>query len=396
MRDLKAQAIAAIEESAAELVEVSRRIHANPELSFAEHGAVDLLCGVLERCGLSPQRAAYGLDTSFRCEIGDQGPTVAILSEYDALPGLGHACGHNLIAAMGLGAAVGLSRTVGLPGRVRYLGAPAEEEGAGKALMVAQGAFDGVEAAMMVHPAGANLEEMPSLAVTGVSARFSGVASHAASAPEAGVNALDACVSAYQSIAQLRQHLTADEKVHGIITHGGTAPNVIPERAEAVYLLRARDVTRLTGLASRVEACLSAGALSAGATVSLTWWKHRYHELRSNGPLARAYRQNAEALGRSFVELAEVPLGVRGSTDMGNVSQVVPSIHPTIDIGSASTPPHSAGFADCAASASAEQALLDGAKAMAMTAIDLLCQQELRTAVRQEFAREEADEEVSP
>lgn len=387
MSHLKEQAIAAIEEWGPELVEISRRIHANPEVAFAEHHAVDLLCNVLERNGLVPQRPAFGLETSFRCEVGDRGPTVAILSEYDALPDLGHACGHNLIAAMGLGATLGLSRVRGLPGRVRYLGAPAEEWGGGKALMVARGAFEGVDAAMMVHPAGANLEEMPSLAVTGVTARFSGVATHAAAAPEAGVNALDACVSAYQSIAQLRQHLVADEKVHGIITHGGAAPNVVPDRAEAVYVLRARDAVGLERLVSRIEACLSAGALSAGATVSLDWWEYPYRELWSNRPLARAYRRNAESLGRGFTELAEIPIGARGSTDMGNVSHVVPSIHPTIDIGSASAPPHSRGFAECAVSASAEQALLDGAKAMALTAIDAICRPELRAEALTDFFR---------
>lgn len=378
VNELKQRAVAAIDALTPVLVEVSRRIHAQPELAFHEHLAADLLCRELEQRGLAPQRGAFGMQTSFRCDIGTEGPVVAILSEYDALPGLGHACGHNLIAAMGLGAALGLAQLDDLPGRVRYLGAPAEEDGGGKAILVARGAFDDVAAAMMVHPAGADLQEMPSLAVTGVRATFTGVAAHAASSPQTGINALDACVSAYQNIAQLRQQLSADEKVHGIITNGGTAPNIVPDRAEAVYLLRAVDADALRTLRARVGACLDAGALGAGADVDLEWWEHPYLELRSSDPLARAYRANAELLGRTFVEIGDVPAGVRGSTDMGNVSHVVPSIHPTIGIGAVDVAPHSLGFADLAASPQAERALVDGAKAMAMTAVDVLTSADLR------------------
>ena len=222
MRDLKVRVSQAIDELGPELLDVARKIHARPELAFQERYAADLLCGVLERHGLA-ERGVYDLETSFRCEIGDGGPAVAILSEYDALPELGHACGHNLIATMGLGAALGLAKIGEFGGRVRYLGTPAEENGAGKAVMIARGAFDGVDAAMMVHPAAADLEAMPALAVTAVKATFRGKASHASVSPEKGVNALDACVSAYQSIAQLRQHITPHERVHGIITYGGAA-----------------------------------------------------------------------------------------------------------------------------------------------------------------------------
>jgi amidohydrolase len=385
--DLKAEVARAIDKLGPELLEIARQIHARPELAFQEHYAAGLLCSILERHGLAPERGAYGLETAFRCDIGgDGGPVVAILSEYDALPEMGHACGHNLIAAMGLGAALGLAKVGAFGGRVRYLGTPAEEHGAGKAVMVARGAFDGVDAAMMVHPASVDLEAMPSLAVTEVKAVFRGKAAHASVAPEQGVNALDACVSAYQNIAQLRQHITPYERVHGIITYGGAAANVVPDRAEAIFYARAKDRPLLDQLSARVRACIEAGAMGAGATVDMEWWDHPYLDLRTNQSLSRSYRANAESLGRSFFELGDIPLGVRGSTDMGNVSYVTPSIHPTVSIGPAGISPHTECFAHCASSETGDVATLDGAKAMAMTAIDFFSDAELRAAVARDFA----------
>lgn len=383
--DLKAKVVRAIDELGPELLDVARKIHARPELAFEERYAAELLCSVLERHGLTPQRGAYDLETSFRCDIGVEGPVVAILSEYDALPELGHACGHNLIAAMGLGAALGLAKVGAFGGRVRYLGTPAEEFGAGKAVMAARGAFDGIDAAMMVHPASADLEAMPALAVTAVKATFHGKAAHASVAPEQGVNALDACVSAYQNIAQLRQHITANERIHGIITYGGGAPNIVPERAEATFFVRAKDKEGLDALAPRVRACLEAGAMGAGASVELDWWEHPYLNLRSNCALAKTYRANAETLGRSFFELGNIPISVRGSTDMGNVSHLAPSIHPTIGMAPRGVGIHTACFAECAASETGDEATLDGAKAMAMTTIDFLANPALREAVVRDF-----------
>jgi amidohydrolase len=387
MQDLKARVVRAIDDLRPELLEVARNIHAHPVLALQERYAADLLCSVLERHGLQPRRGAYELETSFRCDIGETGPVVAILSEYDALPELGHACGHNLIAAMGLGAALGLAKVGGFNGRVRYLGTPAEEYGAGKAVMAARGAFDGIDAAMMVHPASVDLEAFPSLAVTAVKAIFRGKAAHASVSPWEGVNALDACVSAYQMIAQLRQHITTNDRVHGIINYGGAAPNIVPERAEATYYIRAQDTAALTALRDRVRACLEAGAAGAGGSVELEWWEYPYLDLRSNEPLARTYRANAESLGRSFFEVANIPPGARGATDMGNVSHIAPSIHPTVAIAPMGTGIHTACFAHCAASATGDDATLDGAKAMAMTAIDFFCDSELRAAVFRDFAR---------
>jgi metal-dependent amidase/aminoacylase/carboxypeptidase family protein len=240
---------------------------------------------------------------------------------------------------------------------------------------------------MMVHPASADLEAMPALALTAVKAVFHGKASNASVAPELGVNALDACVSAYQNVAQLRQHITPNERVHGIITYGGAAPNVVPERAEATWFMRARDKAGLDQLITRVRACLEAGALGAGARLELSFWDYPYLNLRSNGALAKSYRANAEALGRSFFDVKDIPLSARGSTDMGNVSYVAPSIHPTITItdGVTHPAPHTDCFAHCAASATGDTATLDGAKAMAMTAIDYFSDAQLRAQVAEDF-----------
>jgi len=385
MEDLKAKVIQAVDEISAELLDVARKIHAHPELAFEERYAADLLCTTLENHGLKPQRGAFDLETSFRCDIGDEGPVLAILSEYDALPEMGHACGHNLIAAMGLGAALALAKVGGFRGKIRYLGTPAEEYGAGKAVMAARGAFDGLDAAMMVHPAGVDLEAYPTLCVTAVKATFHGKPAHASLAPDQGINALDACVSAYQNIAQLRQHMDMVARVHGIITNGGAAPNIVPERAEATYFLRARDEGSLESLKGRVRACIEAGALGAGATVDLEWWEYPYLNLRSNQSLAKSYRTNAESLGRMFFPVSAIPMHVRGSTDMGNVSQIVPSIHPTITVAPPTVGIHTACFAHCAASETGDKGTLDGAKAMAMTAIDFFSSAELRAAVARDF-----------
>jgi metal-dependent amidase/aminoacylase/carboxypeptidase family protein len=204
-------------------------------------------------------------------------------------------------------------------------------------------------------------------------------------APETGVNALDACVSAYQNVAQLRQHISAIERVHGVITFGGDAPNIVPDRAEALYYLRAADARALEALRLRVAACLEAGALGAGATIELDWWTHPCLDLRSNDPLTKAYRANAESLGRWFFEMAAIPPGVAGSTDMGNISYAVPSIHPCIGVDSGGIGTHSHEFVACAASEGGDRAVLDGAKSLAMTAVDYLHRPELQEAVSKRF-----------
>ncbi|MEO2168465.1 MAG: amidohydrolase [bacterium] len=279
----KAAAVDAIDAMRTALIALSRDIHAHPELAFAEHHAARVLTEALEAQGLPVEREAYGLGTAFCSEFGEpEGPVVALLAEYDALPGIGHACGHNLIATASLGAALALGRARDtLPGRIRLLGTPAEERGAGKEIMARRGAFDGVAAAMMIHPAGVNLSTMPCICVAEVEVLYSGRAAHASAAPHSGVNALDGLVLAYQAIAALRQHIRHTERIHGVITDGGQAPNIVPERAAGTFYVRAKNVRQLDALKVRVEACFAAGAAASGASVETRWADIDYPDLNT-------------------------------------------------------------------------------------------------------------------
>jgi amidohydrolase len=380
---LKRDACRAVDERRETLVAVAREIHAHPELAFEERRAAALLVRVLKDEGLPVEAPAYGLETAFECRLGGAGPTVALLAEYDALPGIGHACGHNLIATAALGAGLALA-SLGerLPGRVRVLGTPAEEQGGGKERMARAGAFEGVDAALMVHPAGVDLVSMPSLALAEVDVAYHGRAAHASAMPERGVNALDALVTAYQAIAQLRQHIRPTERIHGIFTEAGDAPNVVPERAAGRFYVRAADAVALAALKARVEGCFHAGAAASGARLELAWRDPDYLELRPSWPLAETYQRNAEALGRRFFPLDRLPSSAMGTTDMGNVSHRVPAIHPMIAAAPLHCTIHAPEFAEHAGSALGDAAALDGARALAMTALDFLLDAELRARVR--------------
>lgn len=384
---LKRDACAAIDSMRAELIDVSHFIHANPELAFKEHKASERLTAALETASLPVERGAFGVGTAYASEFGPAGrPEVAILSEYDALPGIGHACGHNVIAAMGLGAALGLGKLgSALPGRVRYLGTPAEEAGGGKEYMAQKGAFDGLDGAMMVHSAGYDMESMPCIAIATVDVTYHGVAAHASAMPHRGINALDALVIAYQGIAALRQHIRHTERLHGIITDGGQAANIVPVRAAGHWFVRAADTKDLAVLKKRVEGCFQAGAFATGARVEIEWAAVDYLDLKTNWPLAKAYRRNAESLGRVFREVSSLPPGSSGSTDMGNVSHRVPSIHPMIAVGPQDVVIHNPAFTAYAASPQGDQAVIDGAKAMAMTTLDIFCDAALRESAHAAF-----------
>jgi amidohydrolase len=389
LEDLKQRVCEAVDALSDTLLAVSHEIHANPELAFEEHAASALLVSTLEQAGLDVEPGAYGLETAFSTDFGSQpagAGSVALVAEYDALPQIGHACGHNIIATASVGAGLALA-TLGeaLPGRVRILGTPAEERGGGKELMAREGAFEGIDSALMIHPAGVNLVDMPSIAVGEVNVAYKGVAAHASAMPERGRNALDALVLAYQSISALRQHIKPTERLHGIITDGGQAPNIVPERAAGRFYVRASNAKELEPLKERVVACFRAGAEATGTEVSIDWSPVDYLAIRFNEPLASAFQQNAERLGREFVPLDAIPSRFAGSTDMGNVSHRVPSIHPML----AAAPPHcaihNAEFAEHAGAAIGDAAALDGAKALAMTALDFLCDAELRERTRSIF-----------
>jgi amidohydrolase len=389
LEDLKKRVCEAVDGLSEALLHVSHEIHANPELAFEEHDACALLVSTLEQAGLDVERGAYGLETAFATEFGGAdagGGCVAVVAEYDALPEIGHACGHNIIATASLGAGLAL-KTLGaeLPGRVRILGTPAEERGGGKELMARQGAFEGVDAAMMIHPAGFNLVDMPSIAVGDVEAVYRGVAAHASAMPERGRNALDGLVLAYQSLGALRQHIRPTERIHGIITHGGQAPNIVPDHAAGRFYVRARNAKELEPLKERVIACFQAGAAATGTEVELKWSPVDYLAIRFNEPLARSFQANAEQLGREFIPLESIPSRFAGSTDMGNVSHRVPSIHPMIAAAPRNCTIHNAEFTVHAGAAIGDAAALDGAKALAMTALDFLCDADLRERTRNIF-----------
>ncbi|HEY4943443.1 MAG TPA: M20 family metallopeptidase [Rhizomicrobium sp.] len=385
---LKKDVCAAVDAMRDELLALSHAIHGEPELALEEFRAAQRLTDGIESHGIKVQREAFGLPTGYAAEFGKAGgPNIAILSEYDALPGIGHACGHNVIATSGYGAAVALSKLNGrLPGRVRYLGTPAEERYGGKEIMARVGAFDGCDAAMMIHPSNENLVTMPCIAIAEVEAIYHGRSAHASAMPYRGLNALDAVVTAYQSIAQLRQHIRNTDRIHGIITEGGLAPNIVPERAACRFYVRAADAHELAPLKMRVQKCFEAGALATGCRLEVHWGDTDYLDMKTNWPMAELYEANAIKLGREFFPVKDLPPGYAGSTDMGNVSHRVPSIHPMLGIAPAGVVIHNPEFARHAALDKADAAVIDGAKSMAMTALDLMADARLMAAVRADFA----------
>lgn len=385
--NLKEKACAAIDARASALRETALDIHANPEIAFQEERSARALVARLKEAGLEARLPAYGIDTAFSAEFGGtDGPVVGLVAEYDALPGLGHACGHNVIGTAALGAALGLSDLLpDLPGRIRLIGTPAEESGGGKIEMAPNGAFDGLDGVMMVHPADRNLASYRLIAAAKLTATFHGHPAHAAATPEAGVNALDALVTAYTALGTLRQQVPDGHRIHAIIREGGTATNIIPDRAVGEFGFRAPTREALARLRDRVEACLNAGALSAGAEVEITHDPIEYHDLRDNPTFTSSFRRNAETLGLVFDEMADLPGNHAASTDFGNVSHLVPAIHPMIATVPDGTAFHTEAFAEHCATPPAMTAMLNAAKAMAMTAIDVLCDPELRQGMRRDF-----------
>ena len=383
----KARAAARVDELAEALVAASHDIHARPELAYEEHFAAGRLADLVEVQGIAVERGAFGLPTAFVARVGERGPNVVICCEYDALPGIGHGCGHNIIGTAGVGAglaAAAVADAVG--GRVTILGTPAEEGGGGKIRLLAAGAFDGADVAMMVHPEAGDVERVPYLANDSLVVEMHGVAAHAASSPWAGVNALDALVLGYTAVNALRHRLRPDEKVFGIITHGGDATNVLPAYAAAKYRVRAATSAGLDELRRKVVACFEGAAQQTGARLEYRF-EGGYEDMASNRTLAAAYRRNGEALGRRFVDPALIPVSVAGSTDMGNVSKVLPSIHPVIGMCPITVGGHTIEMAEHSVTPAADRAVVDGAKAMAMTAIDVWTDPDLLGAARAEFER---------
>jgi amidohydrolase len=361
------------------LIGLSHWIHANPELQFAERLASAWVGEWLEKASFEVERGVGGLETAVAGHFGRGPLRVALLAEYDALPEVGHACGHNIIAATAVGAGVALAGVADQLGlRVSVMGTPAEEGGAGKARMLEAGAFDGVHLALMTHPGPTDLLMPEVLAAQTLDVTYGGRSAHAAAFPELGINAADALVVAQVAIALLRQSLRSGQRIHGIVTNGGEAPNVIPARTEARFMIRASSLEELEELRGRVLRCFEAGATATGCTLELEQ-RIPYAEMRHDAPLVELYRRNAEQLGRSFEPSADGSVEFRNfSTDAGNISRVIPAIHPIIGIGSAPAVNHQPEFAAAAASEAADRAILDGAVALAWTVIDAAQDEELR------------------
>ena len=370
--DAKAGARERLEAARDELVALSHRIHAHPELGFEEERASGWLAEMLDAAGFKVSRGICELPTAFVAEAGSGPLCVALCAEYDCLPGIGHACGHNVIAAMAAGAGIAAARVaddVGLT--VRVIGTPAEEGGGGKILLLERGAFMGVHAAMMVHPAPVDAVEPPVLALTQFCVRYTGKEAHASAFPEFGINAADALTVAQTAIGLLRQHIRQTDRIHGIVTRGGDMPNVVPAHTEAHYIVRARTLADLGEVRAKVLRCFEAGALATGARLAVADDHEPYTEMEHDREIAALYRRNAEALGRAFPDLGMFLERAAGSTDMGNISLAIPSIHPYIGIDSLPAVNHQPEFAAHCATAAADRALADGALAMAWTAVDL-------------------------
>ena len=376
MADAKEAARERVEQARDDLVALSHRIHANPELGFEEEQACAWLCELLDGGGLEVERGVGDLPTAFAARAGSGPLHVVVCAEYDALPAVGHACGHNVIAAMAAGAGLALARVADDAGlRVTVLGTPAEEGGGGKILLLQRGAFEGAHAAMMVHPSPYEQPEMPIIAVDHLQVAYTGKEAHASGYPFLGVNAADALVVAQTAIGLLRQHLRPGDRVHGIVTKGGDAANIIPAHTTGNWMVRAQTLEQLQEVRDKVARCFEAGALATGATLELTDDPNPYSEMRHDHELSGLYRRNAEALGRSFVEQSNRGAG---STDMGNISLALPSIHPTIGIDSLPAVNHQPEFTAKCATPAADQAVFDGAVAMAWTAIDAATDASLR------------------
>ncbi len=359
-----------IDELADELWDLALRIHSNPELGYEEHQAVGWIADMLDNGGFEAEREAGGITTALRAKhpATQPGPSVAVLAEYDALPGLGHACGHNLIAASAVGAALGLAPfKEQLPGTLVVLGTPAEEGGGGKLRMIDAGLFDGLDAALMVHPASATLVDRGSLAMTEVELVFHGRAAHASSQPEQGINALDGVIQTFVGINALREHIADGARIHGIITDGGQKPNIVPERAAARFYVRAPDNEYRDELLEKLRCCAEGAAMATGASLSFNKVGHEYKAIRPDPKLVELFRKQLAELG----EPEDPPTGGLGSTDMGDVSWVVPAIHPYVRITEANIPGHSREFAEASCSARARHGMLVAAKALAGVALDI-------------------------
>lgn len=380
----KQKIINAVDARDVELRKLSLKIHANPELNFEEFKAAKWLSDYLEQEGFSVERGVAGLETAFVATWTGTpgGPTIGILAEYDALPRIGHACGHNIIGTSAVGAGIALKDAYPhLKGTIKVIGTPAEEGGGGKIIMADKGIFDDLDAAMMTHPSSRTMVLRGGIACVPATFKFYGKEAHAAGSPELGISALDALMNSFMAINSLREYFPDDVRVHGIVTHGGDAANIVPGYAEAEYVIRAATMKKLEGIKERVYNAVRSSAAAVGAKCEIIEGL-TYAERNNNVPLAKLYQNNLESIG---VEVFEPPKdGGLGSSDIGNVGQIVPTIHPYIRIGDAAG--HTLQFTEASKSEAGMRGQNQATKAMAMTAYDLCTNKQALQNVKDAFA----------
>lgn len=380
---LKGLARSEVENRSRQLKELSLKIHANPEIGLQEVKAAAWLSEYLEQNGFTLERGICELPTAFRASYGKGKPVIGLVAEYDALPNLGHACGHNIISAIAVGAGLASRPIVDkLGGSIQVIGTPAEESYGGKVAMAARGAFDNLDFAMMVHPGWEDRVIHYTFANQALKVEFFGKASHASAQPELGINALEAMLQSFNHINSLRQHIVEKARIHGIITNGGEAANIVPAYTSADFMIRAADNAYLEELKKKVLNCFVGAATATGARLEYSWVNEPRASMRNNFALAQLFTQNLESLGRKVRIPSPTELG--GSADLANVSLLVPTIHPWIAI-SSGIMNHQPEFTAIAASEAGMRGLIDGAKAMAMTVVDLLSYPDVRARIKEEF-----------
>jgi len=368
----KQQAEATFSSHEESLRELSHWMYNNPEIAFEEHQTSARMVDALVSGGFSVEYPAYGIDTAFAARAGTSGPEVIICAEMDALPEVGHACGHNIIATAGIGAGLASAPYADELGiRIKVLGTPAEEHLGGKVDLINAGAFEGAAAAMMIHPSTKDVVDPAFLSIVHIDVEFRGKEAHASSSPYLGTNALDAAVQAYVNVSTLRQQLLDTDRVHGIITNGGAAPNVIPAKTTMAWYVRATTNERLEEVFAKVKNCFAAAAMATGCEYEVSQTGNRYDAMVNNAIMTDLYAANSESIGRTMTRLSDRPPETAGSTDMANVSQIVPTIHPMIDLHCYPTVNHQPEFAAHTITADGESAIRDGALGMAWTVIDL-------------------------
>ncbi len=379
--NVKEGIIKKIDELSPMLISIAKEIHKRPELAFEEDFASELLSSTLKKYGFKIEKGIGGLETAFRAAYAKgSSPVIGFIAEYDALPEVGHGCGHNLIGPASIGAAIALAES-GLKGRLVVIGTPAEEKGGGKVILAKKGIFKSLDAAMMVHPSNDTEVVKRALAAIDVAVEYFGKPSHAAATPWDGVNALDAMVLAYNNISVLRQQLKPDVRIHGIITNGGAAPNIIPAYTSARFLVRALDMRDALKVLKKVKACFDSAAKATGAKVRIKIGENAYEAFRPNYPLAETFERNLKSLGikvKKWDEYKEL-----GSSDIGNVSQITPTIHPNLDICHKQIPHHTKEFNAIAGSESGTRGMIIAAKAMAMTGADIIMDKGLLRRIKE-------------